>query len=617
MKNQIFPVRNGTRRWSRLAVSWLGVLALAACGNLPAARVPLTQQRPLEALLTLTAYPNSDTALALVTMQQLIASHREREGYDYFGRLAEQQANRRILFRSLQAVMQARVAQDVPLLRRRAWVNDAIQKLDAGASADPLLGRLARGLVFADLPQMFGKTQQAVADLNACLARRGELPFDLDRGMYRALGHAYRTLGDGAREKEAFARAGVTDDATAPNVQTDLSVDGASGFRFGEKRLLREAEGVYVAEGYDFGNIAFIVGSSSVVAIDAGTTEPSAREAVAALRQITPLPIKYLILTHGHWDHVGGFAALHEPGTVVIARDGFPAELARSKLYHPPFDYFFGKQPLTLDVTPDRLLSAQETLREDGIELDLIPAHSGETDDALFVHDKRHDILFVGDAFMPYLGAPFVPEGSPEGYLAAIEQVQAIAPHRLVHGHPPLTRLYTIDVMPGLGRAMKALYQRTLQGAYSARPLADTLHDNFIPESLRETPKVALPYLLARDTFVQRTYSEHAGYWQANGEGIENFSRAEWAGALDLLGGESADAFVRAADSLEQRGDAGLALRIVELGLLRYPESKALAATRARTLDTLRVINSGQNPFRFIVYSEFAGQGLAPVTVPR
>jgi glyoxylase-like metal-dependent hydrolase (beta-lactamase superfamily II) len=617
MKNQTFPVRNGTQRWSRLALSWLGVLVLAACGSLPAARPPLTQQRPLEALLTLTSYPNSDTALALVTMQQLIAAHREREGYDYFGRLAEQQPNRRAMFRSLQAVMQARVAQDVPLLRRRAWVKDAIEKLDAGASADPLLGRLARGLVFADLPQMFGKAEQAVSDLNACLARSGELPFDLDRSMYRALGHAYRTLGDGAREKEAFARAGVTDDGKEANIGTDLSVDGANGFRFAEKRLLREAEGVYVAEGYDFGNIAFIVGSASVVAIDAGTTEPSAREAVQALRQITPLPIKYLILTHGHWDHVGGFAALHEPGTVVIAREGFPAELARSKLYHPPFDYFFGKQPQMLDVTPDRLVSAQETLHEDGIELDLIPAHSGETDDALFVHDKRHDILFVGDAFMPYLGAPFVPEGSPEGYLAAIEQVQAIAPRRLVHGHPPLTRLYTIDVMPGLGRAMKALYQHTLEGAHSARPLADVLHDNFIPDSLRDTPTVALPYLLARDTFVQRSYSEHAGYWQANGEGVENFSRAEWAGALDLLAGESADGFIRAADSLEQRGDAGLALRIVELGLLRYPESKALAATRARTLDTLRVINSGQNPFRFIVYSEFAGQGLAPVTVPR
>ena len=34
------------------------------------------------------------------------------------------------------------------------------------------------------------------------------------------------------------------------------------------------------------------------------------REAVSALRRITQAPIKYVILTHGHWDHVGGLAAV-------------------------------------------------------------------------------------------------------------------------------------------------------------------------------------------------------------------------------------------------------------------------------------------------------------------
>src|SRR4029077_18304914 len=97
------------------------------------------------------------------------------------------------------------------------------------------------------------------------------------------------------------------------------------------------------AEGYDFANLAFIVAPGSptfVVAIDAGTTEESARDAVAALRRVTQAPIKYVILTHGHWDHVGGIAAVREPGSTVIARAGFAEELARSRSYHPPFQYF-------------------------------------------------------------------------------------------------------------------------------------------------------------------------------------------------------------------------------------------------------------------------------------
>src|SRR3989442_2752535 len=121
-----------------------------------------------------------------------------------------------------------------------------------------------------------------------------------------------------------------------------------------------------------------------------------------------------------------------------------------------------------------------------------------------------------------------------------------------IHGHPPLTAMFTIDAMPGLQAPFRSLYDRSLDVAHAARPLAELLHDNFIPASLRDTPKAVLPYLIARDTFVQRLYAEHAGYWQANGEGVENFTRAEWALALDELGGHSEDSFRRTADRLEQ-----------------------------------------------------------------
>ena len=601
------------------ALAAVGSLAIASCASVPPPpKAPVTQQRPLPSLLKAAAYPNADTVLILVTMQQLVASHREWEGYQYFGRLAQEQPNRRALFRSLQAAMQARVANDVPLLRRVAWVEDAITKLDEGVAADPLLGRLARGLVFADLPSRFGKSKQAIDDLNWCLAHQVELPLGLNRGIYRGLAAAYRTSGDPRRSKEMLAHAGLAslDDKSEPSVLGDVSVDAASGFRFGGKRLVREAEGVYVAEGYDFSNLAFIVAPTFVVAIDAGTTEETARDAVAALRQITRAPIKYVILTHGHWDHVGGLAAVREPGATVIARAGFPEELQRSRDYTGPWPWFFGTGTIRLDVKPDRLITAPERLSEGGLDLALIPAQSGETADALFIHDKKHDLLFVGDAFMPYVGAPFVAEGSPEGYLGAIDTVLDLHPRRVIHGHVPLTALFTIEAMPGLRDAMGALYQRTLAAARTARPLADVLHDDFLPDSLRSAPAAVQPYLIARDTFVQRLYTQHGGYWQANGEGIDAFTRAEWATALDALGGGSDDAFARAAAELESRGDAALALQIADLGLVRHPSSVALRENRERALKTLREIHSQTNPFRFIVYSEWAGRGLAPVTPP-
>ena len=605
-------LRSGT--WALALV--MASLAFSACGTMSAKEAPVTQLRPLDALLDVAAYPNADTVVVLSTLQQLLASHREWQGYDYFGRLAREQPDRRTFFLGLQAVLQARVAGQVPLLKRVAWVEDAIGKLDRAAAADPLLGRYARGSVFAELPDRFGKTQVAVDDLEACLARRTEFPVNLDRPIYHALAVAYRKLGKPERSREMLAHSGVSalDGEDAPLVLSDVSVDPKNGFRFSGKRLVREAEGVYVAEGYDFGNLAFIVGRDAIVAIDAGTTESSARDAVAALRTVSQAPIKYVILTHGHWDHVGGLAAVREPGTIVIAQANFAAELARSRAYQPPFHDFFGTEGIPLNVKPDRLIAAPETLRVAGLELALIPGKSGETDDALYVHDLRHDILFVGDAFMPYNGAPFVAEGSAEGYLGAIAQVLELHPRRLVHGHPPLTAFFTVEAMPGLQAALRSVYDRSLQAAYAARPLAELLHDNFIPSSLRDAPRAVMPYLIARDTFVQRLYTEHAGYWQANGEGIENFTRAEWALALDELGARSEESFARAANRLEERGDSALALRVAELGLVRYPKSAVLSSSRTRSLTTLRQINSQMNPFRFIIYSEWSGTSLAPVS---
>jgi glyoxylase-like metal-dependent hydrolase (beta-lactamase superfamily II) len=437
------------------------LLVAASCAGVPPpTKTPVTEQRPLGALLKAAAYPNSETLLALVTMQHLLATHREWEGYAYFGRLADEQPGRRALFRSLQASMQARVANDVPLWQRVGWIEDAIRKLDEGATADPLLGRFARGIVFAELPARFGKAGQAIEDLEACVAHRTELPLGFDRGLYRALAAAYRTAGDERRAGEMLARTGLRslDDPNEPRVLGNISVDAIRGFRFGEKRFAREADGVYVAEGYDFANLAFIVAPAFVVAIDAGTTEETAREAVAALRRITQAPIKYVILTHGHWDHVGGLGVVREPGSTVIARAGFPEELGRSRASPAPFHYFFGTGTLKLDAKPNRLIDAPETIADGGLDLRLIPAKSGETSDALFVEDRQHGLLFVGDAFMPYVGAPFVAEGSVEGYLGAIAMVLDLHPRRLIHGHLPLTATFTIEAMPGLRDAMAALY---------------------------------------------------------------------------------------------------------------------------------------------------------------
>jgi hypothetical protein len=79
-----------------------------------------------------------------------------------------------------------------------------------------------------------------------------------------------------------------------------------------------------------------------------------------------------------------------------------------------------------------------------------------------------------------------------------------------------------------------------------------------------------------------------------------------------LAGGQEA-AFVRSGRALLEQGGEAFALKLSDLGLLNYPVSRALTELRRHALDRLRVREQALNPFKFIVYSEWAGADLPPL----
>jgi len=320
------------------------------------------------------------------------------------------------------------------------------------------------------------------------------------------------------------------------------------------------------------------------------------------------------MLTHAHWDHIGGLGALLESNPQVIAQGAFADELRLVNSTGVPFRYFFGTagSRRLYDTRPNHLVREPETLTVGGTKFVLYPARGGETADALLIHLPDRGVLFVGDAFMPYLGAPFVAEGSAEGLFETIALIRSLRPRLLVHGHPPLTDIFTAEGMPAIEAALQELHQRVRTAVGDGRTLADILHDNILPASLREQPRAVLPYLVMRDNFVKRVFHQSTGYWKPDGEGMEVLAPGEWAAALDLLGGQREDAFVRAVRGLGERGDDVLALKLATLGLLRYPSSEPLGTLRRRALDNLRLRHQQMSPFKFIIYSEWAGAELSP-----
>ena len=590
-------------------------VGLVAGPRATAADRPIVPDLELEALKEAVSWPRADVAAVMTLAGRLMAGRRDAEGFAYFSERAASEPGRG-LFLALQGVFQARQADSVSLFRRVAWVNDAVAKLDRAVVLDPGLPRYLRGVVLAGLPERFGKAQTAVEDLTWVLDNKARFPIGLRRGVYYGLAQAYSTLGREAQARDSLARSGASRlDAAQPVFIADFSVSARDGFRFRSPRLVELAPGVHVAQGFDFADISFVSTDEGVVAIDAGTTEETARAALQALRRVTSRPITHVILTHAHWDHIGGLGALLDSNPQVIAQAAFADEQRIVNRSGVRFQYFFGTagSGRRYDVRPNHLVREPETLTVGGTRFVLYPAHGGETSDALLIHVPDRGTLFVGDAFMPYLGAPFVAEGSAEGLFETTALIRSLQPRLLVHGHPPLTEVYTAQALPAIESALHELHQRVRTALSEGRTLAEILHNNILPASLREHPGAVVPYLVMRDNFVKRVYHQSTGYWKPDGEGMEVLAPAEWAAALDLLGGQREDAFVRTVRGLAERGDDVLALKVADLGLVRYPSSEALTTLRRRALDNMRLRNQQMSPFKFIIYSEWAGAELSPI----
>jgi glyoxylase-like metal-dependent hydrolase (beta-lactamase superfamily II) len=590
-------------------------VGLVAGPRATAADRPIVPDLELEALKEAVSWPRADVAAVMTLAGRLMAGRRDAEGFAYFSERAASEPGRG-LFLALQGVFQARQADSVSLFRRVAWVNDAVAKLDRAVVLDPGLPRYLRGVVLAGLPERFGKAQTAVEDLTWVLDNKARFPIGLRRGVYYGLAQAYSTLGREAQARDSLARSGASRlDAAQPVFIADFSVSARDGFRFRSPRLVELAPGVHVAQGFDFADISFVSTDEGVVAIDAGTTEETALAALQALRRVTSRPITHVILTHAHWDHIGGLGALLDSNPQVIAQAAFADEQRIVNRSGVRFQYFFGTagSGRRYDVRPNHLVREPETLTVGGTRFVLYPAHGGETSDALLIHVPDRGTLFVGDAFMPYLGAPFVAEGSAEGLFETTALIRSLQPRLLVHGHPPLTEVYTAQALPAIESALHELHQRVRTAMSEGRTLAEILHKNILPASLREHPGAVVPYLVMRDNFVKRVYHQSTGYWKPDGEGMEVLAPTEWAAALDLLGGQREDAFVRTVRGLAERGDDVLALKVADLGLVRYPSSEALTTLRRRALDNMRLRNQQMSPFKFIIYSEWAGAELSPI----
>ncbi len=295
------------------------------------------------------------------------------------------------------------------------------------------------------------------------------------------------------------------------------------------KQIVQLGPDSYHAVGYAASNVSMIVGDGGLIIIDTTETTKAAQDILAEFRKISSLPVRIIVYTHGHRDHISGAAVFAEGGSPeIIASARFTNDLregserptplgalmARTKrqfgigLAYPNERINIGVGPGDRPtegmgagyLAPTTLIDGDRTtISRLGVALDLIQA-PGETPDHMVVWRPDQRILHCGDNYYRSFPNLYAIRGTRyrdfDAWADSVDLMLGLGAEALAPGH---TRpLFGADLiratLTGYRDAIRHIITATIEG----------MNQGLTPDELVEV--VTLPPHLADQPYLQEFY---------------------------------------------------------------------------------------------------------------
>jgi alkyl sulfatase BDS1-like metallo-beta-lactamase superfamily hydrolase len=410
------------------------------------------------------------------------------------------------------------------------------------------------------------------------------------------------------------------------------------------KEVIQAADGVYVAVGYGIANSIMLVGDDGIIIVDTMEDEATAKAVLAEFRRITDKPVKALVYTHSHPDHIGGARVftggsdavpVYAQREVIRNMDRTTFELQEAitrrslRMYGPmlpPEEMVnVGLGPglemhegSVVDILrPNKLFDDKLVDRVAGIDFELIHA-PGETTDQLFVWLPKQRVLLPGDNLYKTFPNLYTIRGTtyrePRLWADSLDKMRALKPAVLVPSHTrPLQGEQQIDeILTTYRDGIRYVNDQALR----------LINLGYTPDEI--APRIQLPPHLASSPFLQEFYgkpgwsarsifSGNLGWFDGNPTTLQPLPPQEQAQKMIALAG-GAEAMLKQAKEADAKGESQWVLQLTDYLLRAQPDAAEAKQLRIKALRALgeREANPNARHWYLVTVRELAGEFKLP-----